>query len=355
MLPELPAALIITSFIIFWLQAVQFKIIPFNLTLLYVGFLINLPLILAFSPKGITFLKSLYKKNDGFLAIIFYLIFTAFQYAILVVYKSQPFNFKFSYIETVLALMPYYLWFPFCALGLSYFLFKKKTTLDIDKRVILFLSIMLALAKLEIPFFDFYIKKGLFTHFYKLTLLEFKVEDSWRYLELCEIWYLLIPVVLVMMGAVSHQRLNLKRWNYRTTKICGYFLTFLFLRNLTFLHFGDLSLASSSWMWNLATSFYPAPIKWALLEETIFRGILQTWLIAKLHNLRFGDFFAILLTALLFGIYHYPFISTNWYQATFMGAIFGWSYSKTKNLWVPITIHGFNNIIFHSIFVLNSA
>jgi hypothetical protein len=208
MLPELPAALIITSFIIFWLRAVRFKIIPFNLALLYVGFLINLPLILAFSPKGITLLKGLYKKTYGFLVIIFFLIFTAFQNAILVVYKSWPFSFKFSYLETVPALMPYYLWFPFCALGLSYLLFRKKRTLDIDKRVILFLIFIISLSKLELQFFDFYIKKGLFTHFYKLILLEFKVEDSWLYLKLCEIWQLLIPIVLVMMGAVSHQRLN---------------------------------------------------------------------------------------------------------------------------------------------------
>lgn len=354
-LPELPTIIIISSFIIFWLRAVRFKIIPFNLALLCVGLLINLPLFFAISPKGINFLKVLYKKTYGFFVVAFYLVYTAFQNAILVVYKSQPFNFKFSYIETVLALIPYYLWLPFCALVLSYSLFRKKSPLDIDKGVIFFLVIILSLSKIELLFFEFYIKKGLFTHFYKLILLEFKVEDSWCYLELYGIWYLLIPIVLVMMGAISHQTLNLKRWDYRTTKICLYFLAFFFLRSLVLLYFGYLSLASSSWMWNIATSFYPRLVRMALLEEVIFRGILQSWLGVRLNKLRCGEFFAILLTALLFGIYHYPFISTNWYQAAFMGGIFGWSYSKTKNLWVPIIIHGFYNIMLNTIFVPNQA
>jgi membrane protease YdiL (CAAX protease family) len=62
---------------------------------------------------------------------------------------------------------------------------------------------------------------------------------------------------------------------------------------------------------------------------------------------------AILLTAFLFGVSHYPFIHANFYQAASMGAVFGWSYSKTKNLWVPIAIHGFHNIILYSVFIPN--
>jgi membrane protease YdiL (CAAX protease family) len=44
------------------------------------------------------------------------------------------------------------------------------------------------------------------------------------------------------------------------------------------------------------------------MEEILFRGILQTWLSARLSTVRRGEFFAILLTALFFGFYHYPFL-----------------------------------------------
>ena len=158
--------------------------------------------------------------------------------------------------------------------------------------------------------------------------------------------------MLLFIGAVSHEALNLKNnWNLRTTRICICFAVYFLLTNSVGVYTGITTLADSSWLWNLIIDFYPQPVKWALLEEIIFRGILQTWLSVRLATVRRSEFFAILLTALLFGIYHYPFLYTSWYKAAFLGFIFGWSYSKTKNLWVPIILHSLNNLIIHSIFV----
>ena len=51
-------------------------------------------------------------------------------------------------------------------------------------------------------------------------------------------------------------------------------------------------------------------------------------------------------------IVHYPYIGTTWYRAVISsGVIYGWAYSKTKNLWVPITLHGLNIILIYHIFV----
>ncbi|MEJ6398158.1 CPBP family intramembrane glutamic endopeptidase [Yoonia sp. 208BN28-4] len=81
----------------------------------------------------------------------------------------------------------------------------------------------------------------------------------------------------------------------------------------------------------------------ALFEETIFRGILM-------HGLRsrFGPFAALLLSSVIFGIFHFSnvlagqdfaFTVFQVLNAFALGLVFGAVYLQTNSLWPPIILH----------------
>ena len=82
-----------------------------------------------------------------------------------------------------------------------------------------------------------------------------------------------------------------------------------------------------------------------LCEEFLFRGLI-------LENLyrNYNAWFSNIFQAILFGIAHMnPF---QFLYAIPIGFLLGWFYIKTKNLWIPISIHIFTNsiaILFSSI------
>lgn len=75
----------------------------------------------------------------------------------------------------------------------------------------------------------------------------------------------------------------------------------------------------------------------ALLEEMIYRGYI-------LRTLRpYGNWYAILVSALLFGLMH-----GNLRQIPFafiVGLVLGFLYVSTNNIWIPIAVHFTNNAI----------
>ncbi len=92
----------------------------------------------------------------------------------------------------------------------------------------------------------------------------------------------------------------------------------------------ETTFSSASWLQVLAISFL-APV----FEEFVFRGII----LKKLE--RFGTGFAVFASALLFGLAHIDLPSVVF--AFICGLVFGFLYTKTRNLWVPIVIHFLNN------------
>lgn len=72
-----------------------------------------------------------------------------------------------------------------------------------------------------------------------------------------------------------------------------------------------------------------------LFEEFVFRGVV----LGRLR--RFGDGFAILASALLFGLFHGNFIQIPF--AFLVGLVLGFVVVRTNNLWVAIAIHFINN------------
>lgn len=347
-----PSFLLLVSFLLFWSRAVDFDPTAYNLALLYMGLWINIPLALAISQRGLAFLKAKFTRPSGYVLSGAYLVLTAFQYTALVAHRLHPGDPRIDHLQVAFSLLAYYLWFPFCALGLAWLLFRKETRSD--WKPVLYLVILIPFFTVGQRYmFEFLVKQNIISCYYELFLLKFKIECYPYFFELIYIWALYIPLLLLLVVALSHDKIRLQHnWRRRILIISLCFAAFFLVRNLMYLHFGEISLATSNWAWNLATAFYPHAALPAILEETVFRGIVQTYLSGKLAGRRGGKFFAILIAALLFGVYHYPFISTTWYQAAFVGFLFGWAYSKTGNLWVPIGLHLLNNILLHTIFVI---
>lgn len=76
-----------------------------------------------------------------------------------------------------------------------------------------------------------------------------------------------------------------------------------------------------------------------LLEEIIFRGIIQKGLI----NNGWAPWKAILTAAVVFGVVHanpWQFVG-----AVLLGSVLGLVYYKTKSLLLPILLHAFNNLL----------
>lgn len=86
--------------------------------------------------------------------------------------------------------------------------------------------------------------------------------------------------------------------------------------------------------WAIMTTIVAAPI----LEEVLFRGILQQSLTEKL-----GGWRGVLAASAVFGIVHV--IPQQMINAFFIGIILGYIYIKTRSLVPVILIHAINNVI----------
>lgn len=82
-----------------------------------------------------------------------------------------------------------------------------------------------------------------------------------------------------------------------------------------------------------------------MVEEVIFRGFFQTWLMSKI-----GVGKAIVLTALLFALFHYS-QQQEVYNFQIVGSLFvlalflGFIYVRQQSLWAPIALHMLFNFI----------
>lgn len=75
-----------------------------------------------------------------------------------------------------------------------------------------------------------------------------------------------------------------------------------------------------------------------VLEETLFRGI-----IAAQIDLWYGRVASIILSSLLFGMFHFNLVQLIY--ACLIGAFLSYAMSKTHKLWVCIASHGILNLI----------
>jgi uncharacterized protein len=75
----------------------------------------------------------------------------------------------------------------------------------------------------------------------------------------------------------------------------------------------------------------------ALGEELVFRGVVQQQLMRRIAN----PWVAILVSAAVFSAAHFQF--DGFLPRMMLGFLLGWLYWRTKNFWVPVAGHFFNN------------
>lgn len=96
-------------------------------------------------------------------------------------------------------------------------------------------------------------------------------------------------------------------------------------------------------VWYVLTLVVAAPV----VEEFVFRG-------AVLQSLRrFGDAFALMISALLFAVFHGNLIQAP--NALLMGIVMGFFALRSGSLWASISIHAVNNLASVIIIYLSSS
>ncbi len=75
----------------------------------------------------------------------------------------------------------------------------------------------------------------------------------------------------------------------------------------------------------------------ALGEELVFRGVVQQQLMRRMAN----PWAAIMVSAFIFSVAHFQF--EGLLPRLLLGVILGWLYWHTRNFWVPVIAHFFNN------------
>jgi len=83
--------------------------------------------------------------------------------------------------------------------------------------------------------------------------------------------------------------------------------------------------------------FFTISILPAITEEMYFRGVLMRTLL----DMKIGFVHAIVISSFLFALIHFEFYYLL--PIFFMGVILGYIYYRTKNLWLSILAHFFNN------------
>lgn len=110
---------------------------------------------------------------------------------------------------------------------------------------------------------------------------------------------------------------------------------------------------SAYWLISENLDYNGMPVEWSgilapIYEEMIFRGII----LALLLN-HYKPFKAILISSLLFGLFHFRNVIylglefSLFYQMFYtfgLGLLFGWITIKTKSIWSAVILHYINNI-----------
>ena len=75
----------------------------------------------------------------------------------------------------------------------------------------------------------------------------------------------------------------------------------------------------------------------AVGEELVFRGVVQQQLMRRIGN----PWWALALSAAVFSFFHFQF--EGFLSRVLLGFLLGWLYWETRNFWVPVIAHFFNN------------
>ena len=158
----------------------------------------------------------------------------------------------------------------------------------------------------------------------------------------------LIPLALLLLRFVAGlrpERIGLYGWRTWTATERSYFIQTVTIGNGVFASVNLpllQALASTPSLWGAAAVTLPVQFAWGWYQELVYRGILQTALVARL-----GPVVGVLIAnlAFTFGPLHfYHFGSASpWpmFAGIFaIGLLFSAIYQRSGNLWIPAILHG---------------
>jgi len=331
------------SFILFWLRAVNCEISLYNIGKMIVGLLINIPLFFLVSSNLRIRLSKLFGGRYKYLKLCTYLVFISLLYSIFIAEEHIYFSWV-SYFVILFSLITFHLWQPALILILGYLLIDRCNESELTVKVIIFVIGICIFSKVFYVLFPkfFFLTKY---HIYNLSLIKVYFNNTSDTFELYNFWWMSLTILIISFSNISFSHIGFnKKLNQETIIFTSFFALFIilpfFLNNI----FKYEEFIIQKFVWHILSAIYSS-IRVPFLEEILFRGIIQTYFCTKLSRIKDGNIVAIIISSIIFGLFHYPFIDGSFSPFFIHGFVYGWLYYRTQNIWSPIFLHGLNNFL----------
>ena len=330
------------SFALFWLRAVEGNINFINICKLMVGGAIIFPVFFVTENLRIQ-LKKIFGGKYKYLKLCLYIISVSTFYSIVLTISYYPITFTTFFNFLIILICQ-----PFFILILKYFFIDRLKRSEWSK-VFLFILIVLGCEEAYFFFTDIF-----FAYYqdYHFALLRIYIPGISKCFNLLILWGSQLPIILILLSDIPSDYLGFHRKWDRKAIVATLFIVSIMILNFEIsrnvMHF---NIGSKQYViWNILTFSYHALFA-SFSEEIIFRGIIQNYISRKLALIKDGNIFAIIITAIIFALVHFPFSgkTITFVNAFFFGLIMGWLYNKTHNIWSPILVHGIHNLIVSAI------
>lgn len=153
----------------------------------------------------------------------------------------------------------------------------------------------------------------------------------------------------ILILGILHQRISSRKEWFKMLKAMSWraviviLVVMLFAFRFKYVHF-DFKIPRSILLFAVTNLFFVC-----LAEEAFFRGFIQKYLSMSLSKIKFGNAFAILVAATLFGAAHF---GGGWHYmvlAGIAGVGYGWIYFRTQRIEASILAHFLLNMV-HFVF-----
>jgi membrane protease YdiL (CAAX protease family) len=309
------------SFVFFWLRGVNCEISLYNIGKLALGLVINLPLFFLVSSNLRPLLKKFFGSKYKYLKLCLYIIFVSFFYSIFLTEEHISFA-RDSYSNTLFLLTAFHVWAPLFLLIPGYLLIEKNKGSGPTIQTIIFIMGICIFSKVSsILIFKYF---NFFKHLiYNISLIRVYFNSRLDTFNLYQFWWLYFALLMIGLSAISFRSIGFnKKWDKKTIIYTIVFACYIILPHTLNFDVNYRLAMTQKFAWNVISSLYFS-ISVPFIEETLFRGIIQTYFCTKLNRIKDGSMVAILITSLLFTLFHYPFIGGSFSTLFIHGIAYG--------------------------------
>ncbi len=345
MLQEKIFLIFMLAFVFFWLHGVNCEINLYNIGKLVLGLAINLPLFFLVSSNLRILLKKFFNGKYKYLKLCLYIISVSFFYSIFLTEEHISLA-RASYSNMLFLLAAFHVWAPLLILIPGYLLIEKSRDLNPSIQAIIFIIGICIFSKVSTILTFKYFSFAKY-QIYNISLIRVYFNSKLDTFNLYQFWWLYSAILIIGLSAISFHSIGLnKKWDKKSIIYTLAFACYIILPYVLKIDFNFQQAMTQKFAWHLISSLYPS-ISVSFIEETLFRGIIQTYFCTKLNSIKDGSIIAIFITSLLFGFFHYPFIGGSFSTHFIHGFVFGLVYYLSQNLWSPVFLHGLNNFLIY--------